>query len=79
MEDYMQKKDLDEGFNFVYVMTIFIGGNTNKIGFIYFYNLKGQQYLTFRLHCISFLHVYGIKRLNMYKKEIQNSQSDKYF
>ena len=30
MGDYMQKKGLDEGFNFVYVATIFIGGNINK-------------------------------------------------
>ena len=29
MEDYMQKKDLDKGFNLVYVETIFIGGNIN--------------------------------------------------
>ena len=29
MGDYMQKKDLDEGFNLVYVATIFIGGNIN--------------------------------------------------
>ena len=27
--DYMQKKGLDEGFNLVYVATIFIGGNIN--------------------------------------------------
>ena len=29
MVDYMQKKDLDEGFNLVYVAKIFIGGNSN--------------------------------------------------
>ena len=29
MGDYMQNKVLDEGFNLVYVVTIFIGGNTN--------------------------------------------------
>ena len=44
-----------------------------------FYNWNSQKYLSFWLHCISFLHVYGLKSLNMYKKEIQNSQSDKYY
>ena len=43
-----------------------IGGNSPK-------------YLSLWVYCISFLHVYGLKRLNLHKKEIQNSQSDKYF
>ena len=29
MGDYMQKKELDGGFNLVYVATVFIGGNSN--------------------------------------------------
>ena len=69
----MQKKGLDEGFNLVYVATIFFAGNINQMGFTS-YNWNSPKYLSFLLHFISFLHVYGLKRLNMYKKEIQNSK-----
>ena len=78
MEDYMQKNGLDKRFNLVYVATIFFAGSINKMGFTS-YNWNSPKYLLFWLHCISFLHVYGLKRLNIYKKEIENSQSDKYF
>ena len=78
MWDYMQKKGLDKGLNLVYVATIFIGGNINLMSFT-IYNWNSPTYLSFGLNCISFLRVYGLKIFNMYKKEIQNSQSDKYF
>ena len=50
MGDYMQKKGLDKGSNLVYVATIFIGGNINKIGFT-FYNWYSPKYLSFWLQC----------------------------
>ena len=69
MGDYMQKKDLDEGFNLVYLARIFIGGNINYMDFT-FYNGNGQKNLSLWLFCIFFLvHIKSFKAINMQERK----------